>query len=181
MANFDSAVNYVLKNEGGLVEDPSDPGGITNFGISLRFLREVPIENLKRYSLFDPVTDKDIRELTLEQAKLIYRGEFWEAGPFEKLQNQILCNYIFDMCVSFGITQAIKLVQRAVWSVQKKKDFIPDDGIFGPYTIQAINQASFMLMFSMVAQRDGYYRQIVAVNPSRKPDLEGWLNRCYNF
>lgn len=181
MANFDSAVSYLLKNEGGLVEDPSDPGGITNFGISLRFLREVPVENLKRYSIFEPVTEKDIRELTLDQAKLIYRGEFWLTAPFLKLQNQVLCNYIFDMCVNFGLSQAIKLVQRATWAVQKKKDFILDDGIFGPHTIQAINQASFMLMFSMVAQRDGFYRQLVAVNPALKPNLEGWLNRCYNF
>lgn len=181
MANFESAVSYVLGNEGGLEEnkDGSDPGGISNFGISLRFLREVPIENLKRYSLFDPVSDKDIRELTIDQARLIYRGEFWEAAPFEKLQNQILCNYIFDMCVNHGIAQGIKLTQRGVWAAQRKRDFIKDDGILGKFTIQAINQASFMLLPAMIAQRDGYYRRLVALNPTWKEDLDGWLNRCY--
>ena len=48
MAHFDSCVQYVLRHEGGLSQDKADPGGITNFGISLRFLREVDADTLKR-------------------------------------------------------------------------------------------------------------------------------------
>lgn len=47
MSDFDTAVNYVLRNERGLNESKNDRGGITNFGISLRFLKTVPSENLK--------------------------------------------------------------------------------------------------------------------------------------
>lgn len=179
MANFEAAVNKVLGNEGGLSEDPNDPGGITNRGISLRFLREVDAVRLKRYSIFEAPTEQTIRELTEDQTKLIYRGEFWEMAPFEKIMNQMLANYIFDMAVLHGITQAIKLTQRAIWAAQKKKDFIKDDGILGAFTLQAINQCSFMMLPAMIAQRDMFCRHLVIVNPTQKGSLNGWLERCY--
>lgn len=179
MALFESAVKFLLENEGRLSENPSDPGGITNFGISMRFLREIPDDRLKRYSIFEPLTDKTIKELTIDQAKLIYRGEFWEHASFEKIMNQKLANYIFDMCVNFGMAQGIKLTQRAICACQKKRDYVKDDGILGAYTIQGINQASFILMYALVAQRDGFYRRLVALKPEKKEFLDGWLNRCY--
>lgn len=181
MGQFDSAVSFILANEGGLSENPNDPGGITNFGISLRFVREIPEDRLRRYGIFEPITDATIRELTIDQAKLIYRGEFWEAVPFEKIQNQQLCNYIFDMCVNHGIAQGTKLTQRAVWACQKTVNFIKDDGVLGSKTVAAINHCSFMLIVAMMGQRDGFYRRLVALNPSRKGDLHGWLNRCYRI
>lgn len=179
MANFDSAVSFVLKNEGELSEDAADPGGITNWGISLRFLREVPSEILKRAGIFEPIDEQTIRDLTRDQAIILYRTEFWEQGPFEKIQNQTLANYIFDMCVNFGTAQAIKLTQRAICACQKMRDYVKDDGVLGPRTLMGINQCSFMLVPAMIAQRDGFYRRLVALNSARKADLDGWLNRCY--
>lgn len=179
MANFQSAIAFVLSNEGGLSENTSDTGGITNFGISFEFLKEIPENRLKQYGILDEVTEQTIRDLTRDQAISIYNGEFWGVVPFEKIQNQMLANYIFDMAVNMGISQAIKLTQRAVWACQKKKDFITDDGLLGAKTIQAINHCSFMLLVGLAAQRDGFYRQLVALNPKREGELNGWLNRCY--
>jgi lysozyme family protein len=51
VAQFDACVAFVLANEGGLSENPSDPGGCSNFGISLRFLREVEPDTLKRIGI----------------------------------------------------------------------------------------------------------------------------------
>lgn len=181
MALFESAVNFILDNEGLLEENPADPGGTTNFGISLRFLREVSSEALKRAGIFEPITEQTIRDLTRDQAIILYRSEFWETAPFEKIQNQMLANYIFDMVINHGMSQAIKLTQRATWAAQKKKDYIKDDGDLGKFTLQAINQASFMLIPAMMAQRDGFYRRLVALNPTRKVFLDGWLNRCYRI
>jgi lysozyme family protein len=48
MSNFDLAVEFVLRHEGGLVHNPHDPGGTTNFGISQRAYPEVDIGNLTR-------------------------------------------------------------------------------------------------------------------------------------
>lgn len=179
MGKFDSAVKFMLANEGGLIDHPADPGGITNYGISLRFLRALSPEKLRRYGLFDPVTEKDIREMTIDQAILIYRGEFWEAAPFEKIQNQVLCNYIFDCCVNLGIGQGVKIAQRATWAAMKTRGYIKDDGEMGSKTVQAINQCSFMLLPPLLAVRAGFYRLLAEKNPANKEFLDGWLNRAY--
>lgn len=174
MANFESVIKFVLDNEGGLSENPRDPGGITNFGISFRFLKSLSPDDLKRYGLHDPVTEDDVRGMTIDQAKAIYRGEFWEHAPFEKIINGTLAKYIFDMAVNHGIGTATKLTQRAVWAANKKKDMIKDDGVFGAQTLQAINYSGFMLLPCLMAVRADYCRAI------GKPEfLEGWLKRCY--
>ena len=180
MAQFDTCVDYVLGHEGGLSEDASDPGGTTNFGISLRFLREVNLDSLKRAGIFGEVTKQTVIDLTLEQAKSLYFSEFWNHCPFDRIQNGILAEYIFDMCVNHGIAEAVKLTQRACCAAQKQKDYVKDDGIFGAGTLSAINRASFMLTPALIATRAGYMRQIVAVNPKLEVFLDDWLGRCFD-
>ncbi len=181
MAQFDSCINYVLGHEGGLTEDKNDPGGITNFGISLRFLREVDTDTLKRAGIFDEVTSKTIIDLTLDQAKSLYFSEFWNKGPFDKIQNGILAKYILDMCVNMGNAEAVKLVQRACCAAQKIKDYVKDDGVFGSETLSAVNRASFMLMPALIATRAAYYRQLVAMNPKLSVFFNGWLERVFDI
>ena len=180
MADFDSCVAYVLKHEGGLTEDANDPGGITSMGISLRFLRNVNADTLKRVGIFTEVTEQTIRDLTQDQAEKLYFFEFWSVAPFEKIQNGIIAKYIFDMTVNMGIAEGIKLTQRACCAAQKVKDYVKDDGIMGSQTVQAINQASFMLIPALIATRSAYYRQLVAINPKNSVFLSGWLTRAFD-
>ena len=144
MADFQVAISFVLENEKGLNENPHDRGGITNFGISLRFLKSISEEHLRLYGIYEVPFEQTIRDLTIDQAKKIYYGEFWAPGNFEKIINQEHANYIFDMAVNLGIATAIKLVQRACWAVQKDWEKLPDDGILGDQTIQAIRVCGFM-------------------------------------
>ncbi len=181
MAVFESCVDYVLRHEGGLTKDAADPGGITNMGISLRFLREVDELLLKRVGIFDEVSEQTIIDLTKDQAEKIYYSEFWLRAPFEKIINNILAKYIFDMSVNLGIAQAVKITQRACCAAQKMKDYVKDDGMFCSKTLQAINQASFMLIPALIAQRTGFYRQLVAVNPKSEIFLDGWLVRAFDI
>lgn len=180
MAQFEPCVQYVLDHEGGLTDNDSDPGGITNFGISLRFLREVSLENLKRVGIFNEVSRQTIVDLTIDQAKGLYFSEFWLHAPFDKIQNGILAKYIFDMTVNHGQAQATKLTQRACCAAQKSKDYLKDDGLFGSQTVSAVNRASFMLVPTLIATRAGFMRQLVAVNPKLEVFLDGWLNRCFD-
>lgn len=170
-----------MNNEGGLTKNPADPGGITNMGISLRFLREVDAETLKRIGIFGEVTEQTIVDLTHDQAEKLYYSEFWLNAPFEKVMNTSLAKYIFDMSVNHGLRQAVKLTQRACCSAQKLRDYVKDDGLFGPKTLQAINYASFMLIPPMISERTGFMRQLVAVNPKLEVFLEGWLNRAFHL
>ncbi len=181
MANFDSCVAYVLSHEGGLSKNIADPGGITNMGISLRFLRDVPEDNLKKAGIFGEVTEQTIIDLTQVQADKLYYSEFWTAAPFEKIMNGMIGKYIFDMAVHHDISQATKIVQRACCAAQKMKDYVKDDGLFGSKTLSAVNYASFMLIPALIAERSGFMRQLVAVNPKLDVFLDGWLTRAFDI
>ncbi len=180
MSQFEQAVQFVLRNEGGLNENAYDAGGITNFGISSRFLREVPLDRLRRYGIFETVDENTVRNLTIDQAKLIYHGEFW-ADVFEKIDSQVLCNYIFDMTVAHGISSAVKMVQRAMWATAFERGFIKDDGILGTSTLGYINSFGDELLLAIVAIRGEVYRCLAIVNPKNEVFLSGWLNRCYSI
>jgi len=110
MANFEPAIEITLKNEGGLVDDPADPGGLTKFGLSQRSYPNV-----------------DIKNLTIEDAKAIYLKDFWKFGG---ITDQSIANKIFDSYVNMEHA-AIKIAQKTV-------GFSKQDGVYGPVTETAI-------------------------------------------
>lgn len=184
MSSFDEAIDYVLKSEGGLEEDQDgrDPAGISKYGISLRLLKSLSADSLRKYGIAgtpQTINADTIRDLTLEQAKSVYKGEFWARAPFGAIINQDSCNYIFDMAINQGIAPAIKCAQRACWAVQGIKDVTPDDGVMGEDTIDLINRNSVYLLPAMRSERAGDYRMIIVMNPKEKEFLNGWLSRAY--
>ena len=84
LMTFDILVKKVLKHEGGYVNDPSDPGGETKYGISKRAF-----------------PDLDIKNLTEEQAILIYYDEYWLDAKVDKLPDELHEIYL-DMVVNMG-------------------------------------------------------------------------------
>ena len=178
MSNFEMAIDFVLKNEGGLVDSPHDAGGITNYGISFRFLKSLSPESLKACGIYEPVCEQTIRDLSLNQAKLIYQNEFWNHAPFEKIGNQEIVNYIFDMAINMGIAPAIKCVQRAIWAVMKRIG-LKEDGIMGTQTLMSIQACGFLLLPAIRSERAGYYRLIAQSDVTQVSNLNGWLNRAY--
>lgn len=187
MAYFNPAVEFVLKNEGGFVDNVSDPGGATNFGVSLRLLRSLSVEVLRRIGVFrmgEALTVNDIENLTSPQAELVYKFAFWDQAPFDKIQDQDICNYLFDCAVLHGINQAVKLIQRALWSVYRNINYqsIIDDGLLGDGTIGLINATTTRSIFmALMAERAGLMRLIVAERPKDREFLNGWLERCYRI
>ena len=181
MSAFDPALTYLLAREGGLEEQASDPGGISNRGISLRFLKAVPQERLRLYGVPVYVTADTIRELTREQISALYKGEFWDHAAFAQINNQDVCNFVFDMAVNMGISPAIKCLQRALWATRNIRADLVDDGILGGNTLKNANWATpLYLLAAMRSERGGEYRLIAQANPGEKVDLDGWLNRSYN-
>lgn len=184
MHSFNMAFEYMLKNECNgdeIVKQEKDTGGMTKYGISLRFLKSLTPENLKKYEIFvhEIATEEDIAGLTLEQAKALYKGEFWDQAPFRKINTQSSINYIFDMAVNMGIAPAVKCAQRACWAVMGSRSFLVDDGIMGNATLDQINQSGTYLLYAMRAERANYYRMVVERNVNQAEFLEGWLNRTY--
>jgi len=154
MSDFKLAIPVILQHEGGLVDNPDDPGGLTKYGISQRSYPGV-----------------DIRNLTVEQASLIYERDWWNPHYYGQINDQHVATKVFDMAVNMGTKRAHSIAQRSVNLVQ--------DGIIGPKTIAAINAADpETLLNSMRALQAGYYNNIVIVNPALRQFLAGWLARA---
>lgn len=133
--NFDQAFDRLLGNEGGYVNDPQDPGGETNWGISKRSYPNV-----------------DIKGLTREGAKRIYRADFWDRGGMDSYDPAIAFQ-VFDIAVNSGIETAVRLLQRAAG--------VADDGHVGPLTVAAIKARTVtdMLML-LVAERLEFWAKL---------------------
>jgi lysozyme family protein len=153
MTEFNEIIEVVLEHEGGYVNDPDDPGGETNFGIAKRSHPDV-----------------DIKNLTKEKAKEIYKSEYWDKNKVEKLPEQLRHIY-FDMCVNMGRRRAGRIIQNA--ANNKGHDLIVD-GILGPATLGKIGNVE---LARVRAFRVKYYADLV----TKKPDLEkfyfGWFRR----
>ena len=150
MALFEAAIPVVLENEGGTIDDPLDPGGLTRFGISQRSYPNV-----------------DIKNLTVDQAKDIYKRDFWR---FDGLTSQSVANNIFDASVNEG-HEAVKWAQEIVNTTV--------DGIYGPNTEHYINlmdEVKFITCF-----RQWWVNHLLdraKVSPVVAEDLEGLLRRA---
>lgn len=170
MSAFDFAVAVLLRQEGGLVDDPHDEGGLTNFGISFRFYK----------TIYPNATQDDLRVLNKDDAINFYQKHFWDESKWSEITSQLVTNQAFDMHVSMGLAPAIKILQRASYSVYGQNQKILDDGIFGDSTLFFINSCRTLdLLIAIRSERAGYYREIVARNPHHQVHLEGWLNRAY--
>lgn len=146
--DFNVAFERLLKHEGGLVDNPADPGGLTKFGISQRSYPNV-----------------DIRNLTLEQAKAIYRKDFWTKVHADKLPDGVVWQ-LFDFAVSSGIETAIRLYQRALG--------VADDGHFGPVSLQASLQLGESDQIQrLLAERIDFICRLSTFSKFGK----GWLKR----
>lgn len=182
MTDFAKALSFVLATEKGFVDHPHDKGGATNWGISLRLLKSLSSDKLREYGFSCEIpTIDDVRDMTFEQAKAIYRGEFWLHAPFDQIKEQDIGNYVFDMAINMGISPAIKCVQRAIWSVFKSQEKCRVDGILGENTLKILNEFMYEdeILPAIRSERAGDYRVIVAANPEQKDFINGWLTRAY--
>jgi len=123
--NFERALSFVLAHEGGLAEDPNDPGGVTNFGISVRFAGSVQLD----VDGDGRTSGEDIRALTREQATKLYFEHFWQPLRCAEMPAGVAL-IVFDGGVNQGQRAIARLVQRAAGA--------SDDGVIGRKTLRAI-------------------------------------------
>ena len=151
---FSEAIEIVLKHEGGYVNDPDDPGGETNYGISKR--------SFPKY---------DIKNLTEEDAKDIYKRHFWDVSKADKVKDELRLDY-FDMCVNMGQRSAVKCLQKAVNNSPGNK--ISVDGRIGPNTIKESKRISVNRLQSF---RILYYAKLIMKKPTLEKYWYGWYRR----
>jgi lysozyme family protein len=188
---FLRAVETLLEIEGGYVNHPNDPGGATNHGISLRFLKSEGRIDLDHNGIADfdldfdgDIDGADIRKLTRNDAKILYERCFWQPLRCDTLPRP-LGEMMFDQAVNGGTAAAVRILQRAINLCGLAGVSVIADGKMGPRTEAA---ALFVIRYpakGMPALVTAYremakarYRTLARENPQFKVFLKGWLRRA---
>ena len=177
--NVDAMVEDILVREGGFVNDPDDPGGATNFGITIG----TAIENNLDKDGNGVVDVKDVQLITKEDAAKIFKEKYFVKPQIDKLPPELHAN-VFDMNINAG-ANSIRILQRLVG--------VDDDGVIGPETIAAVQKAAEaqgadQLNIAYAKARRDYYAEITRNNPKLKKFLVaksggkgGWIKRAEEF
>lgn len=164
----------LLDDEGhGYSDHPNDPGGPTNRGISLRFLRDEGID----IDGDDDVDADDVRAITDEIAKKIALERFWNRYRCNEFNDQRIANKFFNHVFNTPLL-AITALQRACASCDIRG--LPVDGKMGPATVAYVNACSpVALLAAFRSEMAGAYRVLAARRPASMEFLNGWLARAY--
>lgn len=156
--NFPAALAAILKYEGGFSNDPQDPGGATNLGVTLYTLSQFE----GRQAMLS-----EVHALTPEKVAPIYRANYWNAIHGDNLPAGVDL-IVFDTCVNSGPGRAAKLLQQAVG--------VDADGAIGPATIRAAQtHAAADTIDRFSALHETFYRSL----PTFGHFGAGWMNRLH--
>ena len=143
--NFSTAHKFTAKWEGGESDHPDDGGGLTKYGVSLKFLgglsgTQSNRDVLERMGIRLPITRQVIYDLTETQAASLFRWQFWD-----KLRLGLIplrpAVVLYDAAVNSGPSQSVKLAQRGYNHCVTYGQPLVVDGIMGPATRAAMNMA----------------------------------------
>jgi len=170
VASFDLFLPMLLRFEGGYVDDPTDPGGETNKGITMATFRHCSHDLLG----LDP-TSENLKALTDAQAGIVYRNLYWNKISGDDIPLQDLANIVCDFYVNAG-THATLLLQQVLNGMGAH---VVQDGAIGPASIQALNGFDQMEVYRQYKQgRINYYQNLGQRFPQF---VRGWLNRVNAF
>jgi len=154
--NFDKCLEMLLSHEGGFVNHPEDPGGITNLGVT----KKVYDEWTGRES-----TEQEMRDLTPDDVAPIYKKNYWDRVKGDSLPSGLdwAC---FDWCVNSGSGRPAKAVQRAVGATA--------DGAIGPATLGLIMEKDPKFIIEYVHDvRQDFYKSLKTFETFGR----GWTRR----
>lgn len=178
MSPYDYAIGFVLAHEGGFVDHPDDPGGATNRGISLRFLRTQHPDAADIDGDGDIDAD-DIRLLTEDDARDLYRSRFWDALRLDDLPGAVAAA-VFDTAVNCGPGRAVRFLQAACNGLSDHLQ-LTEDGALGPKTRRGVGIVADRFGEQQLAEavlwaRQDYYNRLAAESRFRPFHL-GWSRR----
>ena len=177
MAKFEDSVGYVMSNEGTFSDHPNDPGGVTFWGVSLRFLESVG--EAGDIDKDGDVDGDDVRALVRVDALVFYAQRFWKPLKLNMLESQAVATRVLDMAVNAGNTRAVKILQKAVNSMVDEGLKLKVDGQLGPKTRGAANSLDGVELMAVLREKHAaFYKAIAKKNPNLKVFLKGWLRRA---
>ncbi|MET3038358.1 glycosyl hydrolase 108 family protein [Chryseobacterium sp. NRRL B-14859] len=178
---FSKVAPIILKHEGGYVNHPADKGGPTNKGITLATWKQYAKEDV---GIENP-TLENLKQITDEQATIIYRKRYWEPKMFCEIKDERVSLMFYDWTITSG--GAVRQMQKLLKN-EFQQDIEPDGGM-GPLTVKAINNVEDQnkLLNRIAEIRKQYYTDLTYTNGKKNEQdqfLTGWLNRvdkCLEF
>lgn len=141
-SNFQQSLAQVLKSEGGFVDNPRDPGGATNKGVTLAVYQA--------FKRNQNLTADDLKNISDDDVQAIYKRKYWDLVQADFLP--IGLDYcVFDAAVNSGPGRAAKWLQACVGTDQ--------DGSIGPLTLDAVRKADKIELINDYCQRRLAYLQ----------------------
>lgn len=166
MSLFDKVFENLMELEGYYSNDKDDNGGETKFGISKNSFPEI-----------------DIFNLTEEEAKEIYRNNYWLRNHCNDIKDKKIASKVFDIAVNCGSGNAGLFIQRAINEVIKEERIaiksLSTDGQIGPITIATLNSLNEKknIMNYLIFELTAYYLK-VSKRKNNIKYLRGWLKRA---
>lgn len=183
MQTVEQIAAAIVAREGGFVDDPDDPGGVTNHGVTIGTMRSLGLD-LDSNGRVDAA---DVRRLDPAQAARIYVDHYFRRPRLDRLPQAVQAS-VFDMQVNAG-ANAVKILQRLV---SRMGFACEDDGVVGPKTAAAVQAAADAAPAHLadaygIARRNYYYSLADARPASRKfarrqdGGKGGWITRAEEF
>lgn len=183
MQSVEQIAREIVRREGGFVNDPDDPGGATNYGVTLGTMKALK-KDLNGDGRIDVA---DVRALTRAQAEQIFVEHYFKRPRLAELPEAVQAS-VFDMYVNAG-ANAVKILQRLLTRMGFPT---ADDGQVGPQTIAAARAAAAAaprhLADAYAIARRNYYYALADQRPASRKFARtkaggkgGWITRAEEF
>lgn len=160
MADYRKLKPFILKWEGGFVNDKNDLGGATNKGVTLATFRSVYGQSM---------SVNDLKNITERQWEHIFKTCYWDKWKGDEIKDQNVANILVDWTWCSG-AYGIKIPQRVLG--------VSVDGVVGGKTIAALNARDGKALFKeLKEERIAYIDRICQTRPQNRKFRNGWLNR----
>ena len=166
MANVNQLAPFILKWEGGFVNDPADLGGATNMGVTIGAWKSCGYDK-------DGDGDIDVDDLRLltreDVVNRVLKPHYWDRWKADDIKSQSVANILDDWVWASG-AHGIKIPQRLLG--------VSVDGIVGPKTLAAVNARNPRELFDMIKiARFDFIEDICRKRPANNKFKRGWMNR----
>jgi lysozyme family protein len=172
VADLQTALDYVLQDEKGWANNPKDPGGATNRGITLAMF--IKYRQMKGAQVAPGIDD--LQNISDAETLDFYDTIFWKPLMLDQLTNQVIATCILDIQINTKFGTAILCAQQAC-------GFAVCDGVMGPKTIAALNTIDSTTFLCDSEIGKGFLPKVKAYyvalcnNSGDYTFLDGWLNR----
>jgi len=178
MSLKEKIINEIIRVEGGYVNDPSDSGGETNYGITEAVARSFGYTG-------------EMRDMPRQVAFDIYSGKYWDSvrGNGLAALSERVAEEVVDTGVNMGVKRAGKFLQRSLNVLNDREKYYKDivvDGVIGPGTVSALEICIFKrgdetLVKILNCLQGAFYVELAERREKDERFISGWFKNRVNL